>query len=204
MPPSLEQQSSLHSVPSALRLAFLRWQCRVRQMAVRQDEGRPSPGMMPLVHLEGQAEPLGHIVTLLNKEPAYATVPEFRHMVRRTMDPAERRKAALQFLSATYYQHPHEFSDTVTATFAPGSAGAATIADAGHCTLEFSQFNQTYTLPCRVAKTAASDPLFTATYWHNVLFNPHLPQDAEVLGFEPNWDSAVANPSPFANHPSSG
>lgn len=192
------------SLKHALRDAFLGWQCRIRQMAVRHEEGRPSAAMMPLLRLEGQAEPLGHIVTLLNKRPDYSVVPEFRHMVRRTMDPAERRKAALRFLAATYYQNTREFTDTLTATFAPGSAGAATIEAAGRCTLDFSQFSQRYTLPCQVGAVAPADPLFSATYWHNILFNPHLPRDTVVLRFDPDWASAVAEPSPFRNDPSNG
>lgn len=187
------------SLKQALRDAFLRWQCRIRQIAVRQDEGRPSSGMMPLVELDGHESPLGHIVTLLNKAPAYATVPEFKHMARRTQDPAERRKAVLGFLAATYYQHPREFTDTLTATFAPGSLGAATIEQAGRCTLTFAQFQQRYVLPCRVTSARARDPLFAATYWHNVLFNPYLPRDTIVLRFEPDWASAVAEPAPFAH-----
>ena len=33
----------------ALRDHFLAWQCRIRQIAMRQDGGRPSPGMRPRV-----------------------------------------------------------------------------------------------------------------------------------------------------------
>ena len=32
-----------------LRDHFLAWQCRIRQIAMRQDGGRPSPGMRPRV-----------------------------------------------------------------------------------------------------------------------------------------------------------
>jgi hypothetical protein len=32
-----------------LRDDFLGWQCRIRQIAMRQDSGRPSPGMRPRV-----------------------------------------------------------------------------------------------------------------------------------------------------------
>ena len=32
-----------------LRDDFVAWQCRIRQIAMRQDGGRPSPGMRPRV-----------------------------------------------------------------------------------------------------------------------------------------------------------
>src|SRR5262245_24708716 len=34
---------------NSLREDFLAWQCRIRQIAMRQDGGRPSPGMRPRV-----------------------------------------------------------------------------------------------------------------------------------------------------------
>jgi hypothetical protein len=39
--------------------AFLRWQCRVRQMGVREFEGRPIDAIQPHVFLNDDMEPLG-------------------------------------------------------------------------------------------------------------------------------------------------
>lgn len=179
-----------------LRDAFLRWQCRVRQMMMRDDQGRPGDAITPALTLAGEAEPMGHIITVLCKSPQYSKTPELMHMVRRTNDPAQRRDAALTLFSETYYQRAEEFSDILTATFPPGSPGAAKIRAAGELTLTFQAYSQRYDLACRVWALADRNPLYQATYWHNLLFNPGLPADTIILGFEPDWSRSSADPSP--------
>ena len=177
-----------------LRMGFLRWQCRVRQMAMRDNEGRPDDAIMPDVILPGEAEPLGAIITLLNKSPGYSVTPELQHMAAKTNDPAQRRDQALRFLSATYYQKAAEFSDIMTATFPPGSAGAAQIHEAGRCRLVFDAYAQKFDLDCKVWRLAPHNLLHQATMAHNRLFNPTLPPDTEVLGFEPDWAASSSDP----------
>ncbi len=177
-----------------LRDAFLRWQCRVRQMMMRDEMGRPGDAVMPSLTLAGAAAPMGHIITVLSKLPGYSVVPEMRHMVQRTQDPAAVRDAALKFLSAGHFQKAAEFSDILTATFPPGSDGAQTIRRAERCTLTFEAFSQRYDLACRVWKLTTKNPLWQATYWHNALFNPSLSAETVILGFEPDWDASSADP----------
>lgn len=186
----------MHSADRALRDAFLGWQCRVRQLMMREDMGRPGPGVMPAVIPAGAAEPSGHVITVLSKAPPYSRTPELRHMARRTNDPAQRREAALAFLSEAYFQTPAEFSDMLTATFPPGSPGAEMLREAGRVTLGFAAYSQRYDLDCRVWRLAGHNPLWQATYWHNLLFNPNLPADTVILGFEPDWGRSSADPSP--------
>jgi hypothetical protein len=38
------------------------------------------------------------------------------------------------------------------------------------------------------------DPAYQATYWHNALFNAGLPGAVRVLGFQPDWALAEADP----------
>lgn len=177
-----------------LRDAFLKWQCRVRQIAMRDAEGRPDDSIMPAVVLAGQTEPLGHIITLLNKGPGHDLTPEFEHMLARTNDPAQRRDQAIRFLSASYYQKHREFSDTLTATFPPGSPGAAQIREAETCTLIFEAYAQRFDLVCKVWRLVGQNPLRRATMAHNMLFNPALSPDSEVLGFEPDWPASSSDP----------
>ena len=80
------------------------------------------------------------------------------------------------------------------ATFPPASPGAAAIREAGHCTLIFDAFNQRFDLTCKVWRLAAHNPLYQATMAHNLLFNPALPPDTEVLGFEPDWSASTSDP----------
>jgi hypothetical protein len=177
-----------------LKVAFLRWQCRVRQIAMRDRMGRPDDGIMPALTLPGDAEPMGHIITVMSKAHHASKTPELQHLVLRTHDPAERRNKALQLLSETYYQSPGDFSDILTATFPPDSPGAARIREAGTCSLAFEAYGQRFDLSCKVWTLAKHNPLHKATWWHNLLFNPSLPPDTVILGFEPDWDASTADP----------
>ena len=177
-----------------LKSAFLKWQCRVRQQAMRLTDGRPDDGVMPAVFLPDETEALGHVITVLNKTPDYSQTAEMRHMTLKTNDPAQTREQALRFLSATYYQKPKEFSEVLTATFPPGSDGAARIGKAGECRLVFDAYSQRFDLTCSVRRRQKGDPLYEATLAHNRLFNPGVHPDTEVLGFLPDWDRSSSDP----------
>ncbi len=171
--------------------SFLGWQCRLRQHAVRRSDGRPSQGMCPRALLD-DGQILGPIVTVLVRtDPAHA-IAQFRHVVRKTHDPLERYEAAVRILQTTYYQHPKDFSDQLTALFAPDSPAAASLLQARHCTLDFHQGNQRFTVPCSGRALEAESPFYQATYWHNAMFNPKLSGAATVLQFVPDWTGAVA------------
>lgn len=191
----------LDSANQLLRISFLRWQCRVRQMCVREREGKPDDAMVPALYpgsepVEGR-QPLGHIITVLSKTALYSKVPEMKYMVQRSHDPAKRRKEALTLLGETHYQKADEFSDILTSTFPPDSEGAKEIRKAGHCHLVFEAYSQRYELACKVWRLSEHNPLWQATYWHNMLFNPALPPDTIILGFEPDWARCEAEPSPL-------
>jgi len=173
-----------------LRQTFMKWQCHVRQINMREAEGRPDDAIMPTVYIDDAAEPLGQIITLMNKAPAYSVTPEFLHMAKKTHDPAQRRTEALRFLSSSYYQKPAEFSDILTATFLPGSEGALKIRRSEVCRLVFEAYSQRFDLTCKVWKLAPHNLLYRATMAHNQLFNPAIPPDTIVLGFEPDWDAS--------------
>ena len=176
-----------------LRERFLRWQCRIRQIAMRRDDGRPTGGMTPLV--SGWEGPVSRIVTVLSKRPEHSVTMELRHLARRTHDPAERRENALKLFAERHYQAATEFSDTLTASFPPDSPTAARLLEARECRLEFEQFNQRYRLHCTVRRLSEHNPLREATFWHNLLFNPRLPADCIILGFEPDWRRSEADPA---------
>jgi hypothetical protein len=176
---------------AALRAEFIGWQCRLRQLAARQDGGRPSTGMRPRVTTVAGAELAAAIVTLISEaEPERAT-QLFRYQYQKTQDPNERYDNVLEFLQGSYFQQPAGFSDVLTALFAPGSVLACRLLDLGCCRLEFEQYTQGYRLPCAVARLSAAHPRYQATYWHNRLFNPNLPAAVEVLAFAPDWAHAT-------------
>jgi len=191
---SLAATLGINTQDHPLRDAFLKWQCRVRQMSMRDNEGRPDAAIMPDVILDGESAPLGAIITVLNKSPGYSLTSELNHMSAKTNDPAMRRDAAIRFLSSTYYQKHREFSDILTATFPPKSPGAAQIRAAQTCRLVFEAYNQRFDLTCKVWRLVGRNPLYQATIAHNKLFNPTLPPDTDVLGFEPDWSASSADP----------
>ncbi len=182
-----------------LRTAFLKWQCRVRQLAMRDSSGRPDDAVTPALYLPGRDEAFGRFVTVLNRSPAHSLTPEMTHMAARTNDPAQRREAALEYLSATYYQSAARFSDVLTATFPPGSIIAARIRKAQEVRLHFDAYAREFTLSCRVWKLAPRNPLHEATVAHNKLFNPSLPPGIEILGFEPDWNMSTSEPEVSRN-----
>jgi len=180
--------------PSPLCSAFMKWQCRVRQIAMRDDNGRPDDGITPAVYLPSQDHPLGYIVTILCKSAAHSRTPELQHLFKHTNDPAERREKALQLLSDSYYQKHREFSDMLTATFAPDSSGAAAMLHAAHCRLAFEAYGQRFDLHCTVTRLLGSHPNYQATWWHNLLFNPNLDPETVMLGFTPDWSESSSIP----------
>ena len=181
----------LDSAQDALRRHFLGWQCRIRQHAVRQDGGRPAQGMRPTVEVAADSARI--TVLIVGADPQENTA-QFRHLARKTHDPAERLSAALRALSATHYQHPDSFSDRMTALFGPDSSlGERLLAD-GRCVLEFEQYKQRYRIPCAVHELAENDPAWQATFWHNTLFNPNIPAGIKILAFTPDWATAEADP----------
>lgn len=190
----IREQLGIPANPHPLRRKFLGWQCRVRQMMMRDNDGRPDASVMPDVVLPDADEPLGAIITVMNKSPAHSVNAELNHMARRTNDPVQIRGRAMQFFAATYYQKPEEFSDILTATFPPGSPGARLIREAGNCRLLFDAYAQRFDLWCRVWHLAPHNPLHAATVAHNRLFNPALHPDTIILGFEPDWTKSSATP----------
>lgn len=184
----------LDATEDALRRAFLGWQCRIRQIAVRDHGGRPTPGMRPV--LEVAAQRVGPITVVLTKLDHGASTTQFRFMVKKTHDPAERYEAAMRHLVAAYYQRPESFSDRMTALFAAEAELPRQLAGRADCVLCFEQFSQRWRLPCTVQLLDPAAALYQATYWHNALFNPWLPGGVQIVAFAPDWTRAEADPCP--------
>ena len=101
-----------------LRSTFIGWQCRVRQHAMRQYDGRPSPGMRPrITSLDGEEVSPAATVVLMESDPT-ESIAQFRHIVRKTHDPEQRHRDGLKLLSAAYFQSSRQFSGVMTALFA--------------------------------------------------------------------------------------
>jgi len=149
--------------------------------------------MRPLVTLPDGGD-LGQITVLIVKRESKQVTAQFRHIVRRTHDPAERYAAGLRVLAEAYYQRSQEFADEITALFAQDSRLATALLAAGRCRLTFEQHGQRYEIHCAVRQLSHDDLLFQATYWHNSMFNPSIPGAIDILAFQPQWAEAVADP----------
>lgn len=169
---------------------FFRWQCRIRQISVRKAEGRPTSGMIPRVGLSSDS---ARLTVLISKTDPTVT-DQFRFYFKKTKDPAERYDNVVKYLASAYYQQPQTFREELSALCGNRHPVAEQLLRERECTLEFEQYNQYFFIPCRVREAAAGEPVFEATYWHNILFNPDLPPDIRVLVFQPLWQKASAEP----------
>lgn len=174
----------------ALRAEFIGWQCRLRQLAARQDGGRPSAGMRPRITTPEGDELTAAVTVLISETEPDNTTQQFKFQVLKTQDANERYDKVLEFLQGGYFQEPVRFSDMLTALFAQGSELAARLLSDQRCVLEFEQYSQSYRIPCAVTRLPAAHARHQATYWHNRLFNEHLPPGVEVLAFTPDWAHA--------------
>ncbi len=171
---------------------FLTWQCRIRQIAMREDGGRPSSGMRPRV-LDGAGNELspGIVVLIIRENPTEST--EFlKFQVQKHNDPQDVYKKSLTFLQSTHYHRAIEFSDEMTGLFSTDSDLVNRLLIEGKCALAFSQFNQSYTIPCRIRTLSETESGYQATLWHNRVFNPNIGDNIQIVGFQPDWDEAVA------------
>src|SRR5579862_6104945 len=156
----------------ALCREFIGWQCRIRQLAARQDGGRPSSGMRPRVSTSEGLELSPGIVTLIVEAEPEISTELFRYQYLKTHDPNERWEKMVEILQGSYFQEPARFADRMTALFGPRSTLAAELHAQGCCILEFEQYSQGYRIPCSVTRLKRDHALHRATYWHNRLFNP--------------------------------
>ena len=178
--------------PETLRQQFLIWQCRLRQIAVREDGGRPSEGMRPkILSPDGRTLSEGTIVLLVRSDPAESS-DFFEFQVRKNHDPNEVYRKGLAFLQSTHYHRANRFSDEMTALFLPESRLATALAALGSCRLDFRQFGLSYRLPCAVREMTPEEPAYRNTLWHNRLFNTRLSDDVRILGFKPDWTAALS------------
>jgi hypothetical protein len=179
-----------------LRSEFIRWQCRVRQYSVRLYDGQPMSAMCPRVDSLRGGMIIGSIITLMVLQDPRESTAYFRFQLQKTNEPEEARGAALRYLAAEYFQIPEMFSDRLTAVFGPKSSIAEQCLRSRQVLLNFVQQPQRFDVPCVARRLTRIDPVRDAAIWQARAFNAHVPIDAEVLSFAPNWKNAVAQQIP--------
>ena len=192
---TIESNSGLKKNRLPIQDYFIGWQCRVRQYAMRNSEGRPSSGMRPCVLLKDGTEVASAATLLLVPIHPQESIQQFRFMALKTNDPRDRLKKAIELLSSSFYQHVENFSGVMTGLFSGSSETVKTLVNKKSCVLEFDYQQQSFRIPFRVRVLKKKEPEYEFTYWHNFLFNPYLSPEVKVLRFDPNWSGAFADPS---------
>jgi hypothetical protein len=177
-----------------IRDYFLGWQCRIRQVSAREYEGQPLAAMRPRVSsVKGEVLLPAMAVLLLPELPAESTA-FFRFQIQKNFEHQRAREAAIKYLGGDFYQEPELFTDELTAVFGTGSDTAAKLLKLKEVALDFEQFSQSFRMFCKVRRIKTAEDAHQASLWQSRLFNPNIPNDAEVLGFRPDWKTAQAEP----------
>jgi len=192
---TIESDSNQKNEQLPIQDHFIGWQCRVRQYAMRNGEGRPTSGMRPDVLLEDGKEVATAVTLLLVPYLLQDSIRQFRFMALKTQDPQERYKKAIQLLSSTFYQNVENFSGLMTGVFSMNSETVNRLTKNQRCVLEFDFQQQKFRVPAGIKVLLKKNPVYEFTYWHNFLFNPYLSPDVTVLGFEPDWTDSSADPT---------
>jgi hypothetical protein len=179
---------------TALRGYFIGWQCRLRQIAMREYGGRPLPGMRPKVTNRSGEVLAAAITVLLIPEQPEASTAFLKFQVQRNNEAEKAQAAAVSYLGSAFYQQPEDFSDEMTAVFGVDSSVARAMMAAKEALLDFEQFAQTFRMFAGVRRLGAKEPTREASLWQARIFNPLIGNDALVLGFRPDWKNAVATP----------
>lgn len=173
---------------------FLGWQCRIRQFAVRQDGGRPSPGMKPKVfRADGTLLSAGLTVLMVPRQPAESTA-FFKFNVQKSTDPRAVYEQGLDYMRGSFFGAPELFRDELAAVLQRGSPLAAALVKAKSCVLAFEQWSQTFRLIVKVRRMKPDEDAAASTLWQVRTFNPELPENVAVVGLAPEWKSAQASP----------
>ena len=192
---TIESDSNPKNERLSIQKHFLGWQCRVRQYAMRNGEGRPTPGMRPDVLLEDGKEVASAVTLLLVPDQLQESILQFRFMALKTQDPQERYKKAIELLSSSFYQNVENFSGLMTGVFSMNSETVNRLTKNQRCVLEFDFQQQKFRIPAGIKVLLKKNPVYEFTYWHNFLFNPYLSPDVTVLSLEPDWTGSSADPT---------
>ena len=172
---------------------FIGWQCRVREYALRNNNGRPNLGISPRVLSLSCEELSPSIILLLIPKNKKDIVKHFLFIAKKTNDPNERYKKAIQFLSSTFFQKIDDFEGDLTGLFPSNSFTASNIKKHKKCFLDFFYQNQYFRISCMVKELNKEEIDYQFTFWHNFLFNSNLSPESRVLTFIPNWSDSIAN-----------
>ena len=192
-----EINSTIENFRLPIQNYFIGWQCRVRELALRSEEGRPNGGMRPQIALKHGEVIFPAATLLIVPEQPDQTIRQFRFMALKTQDPKERYTKALQLLAARFYQNAEDFNGEMSGIFSRDSLEVKMLEKHGNCVMDFQYQQQAFKIPCILSPSPRNEPVHEFTYWHNYLFNPNLSPEIRVLHFVPDWSGTFSEPPPF-------
>ena len=119
--------------------SFISWQCRLRKLAMRERDGRPSEGMSAGIHAVTGGDEQARINFLINRVNSADRTSEFRHIIRKTHDSSQWVKNGLRILAELHYHETDQFMNELTALFSDDSSIAYALLKAGQCKLRFAE-----------------------------------------------------------------
>ena len=129
---------------------FIGWQCRVRELALRSEEGRPNGGIRPQISLKNGEVVFPAATLLIIPDPPDQYIGQFRFMALKTQDPKETYTKAMQLLAAKFYQNAEDFSGEMSGIFPQSSDEVDELEKHQYCVMKFDYQQQAFKIPCHV------------------------------------------------------
>ena len=146
---------------------FIGWQCRVRELSLRSEEGQPNGGMRPQISLNNGEVVFPAATLLILPKNTYLNIRQFRFMALKTQDPKERYSKALQLLAAKFYQNAEDFSGAMSGIFSRSSEEVEELEKHQYCIITFDYQQQAFKIPCHVSASPKNEPVHEFTFWHH-------------------------------------
>ena len=164
---------------------FVVWQCSLRQRNFRMFSGKPSDGTIAkILDLKTNKE-ICDIRSVLIEKKCLNTAKMFKFMIKQTHEPELRFDKVVKFLSSEYYNNPKNFEGSFTATFDKNSEIFKKLVKLKKSNVQFFERDTGFDFSVKIKKLKKTDSEWQCTFWHNLMFNPSLNDNIEVLMFIP-------------------
>ena len=164
---------------------FIVWQCSLRPRNFRMFQGKPSEGIVCKIYDRKNNEEIKNFVSVFLEKKVKEAAKMFEYMNRRTHDPEERYSKAVKLFSSEYFNTPENFDGRFTATFMKNDNFVNDLKPSKKYNVQFFERDTGFDFPVKIKKLKKGDAEWQCTFWHNLMFNPSLNDNIEVLLFTP-------------------
>tara|TARA_B000000609_G_C24043667_1_gene277355 strand:- start:82 stop:627 length:546 start_codon:yes stop_codon:yes gene_type:complete len=164
---------------------FIVWQCSIRQRNFRMFQGKPSEGIVCKIYDKKNNQEIKNFVSVFLEKKVKEASKMFEYMNRRTHDPEERYSKAVKLFSSEYFNTPENFDGRFTATFMKNDNFINDLKSSKKYNVQFFERDTGFDFPVKIKKLKKGDSEWQCTFWHNLMFNPSLNDNIEVLLFTP-------------------